>query len=298
MDGVTLSFLSHKRLLEEPLITFCSEQEQIKLWDSSSLNSSGKKIPQTYLLIIVSLSRESFQVTTQGSVIRNPVCEPCVLSVRVTVTSADSYIWFCGLSRRKRWSLALFTTVDSVYFVSKQIFFCLHSSWNLITTLFAFQFSDIPADLLFKFWICFCVFLLPAVCYIPLIWFTEFCLCVAKLFGCETMHAGSCGEPIPEPGFCLGVCALALREEVISLGYIKGVRQNLNSTLPDLHPHSPTSSFLHSSSAAMHLLLTLLGAVLSSLMVSSEVQPQADFNVQAVRQMATLVCFSLQYLFL
>lgn len=125
---------------------------------------------------------------------------------------------------------------------------------------------------------------------------------MAKLFGCETMHAGSCGEPIPEPGFCLGVCvcvcALALREEVISLGYIKGVRQNLNSTLPDLHPHSPTSSFLHSSSAAMHLLLTLLGAVLSSLMVSSEVQPQADFNVQAVRQMATLVCFILQYLFL
>lgn len=109
------------------------------------------------------------------------------------------------------------------------------------------------------------------------------------------MHAGSCGEPIPEPGFCLGVCvcALASREEVISLGYIKEVRQNLNSTLPDLHPHSPTSS-----SAAMHLLLTLLGAVLSSLMVSSEVQPQADFNVQAVRQMATLVCFILQYLFL
>uniref|UniRef100_A0A3Q3CCQ0 Zgc:153704 n=1 Tax=Haplochromis burtoni TaxID=8153 RepID=A0A3Q3CCQ0_HAPBU len=31
---------------------------------------------------------------------------------------------------------------------------------------------------------------------------------------------------------------------------------------------------------AMHLLLALLGAVLSSLMVSSEVQPQADFNVQ------------------
>lgn len=48
----------------------------------------------------------------------------------------------------------------------------------------------------------------------------------------------------------------------------------------------------------MHLLLNLLGAVLSSLMVSSEVQPQADFNVQAVRQMATLVCFILQYLFL
>uniref|UniRef100_A0A669EXB5 Zgc:153704 n=1 Tax=Oreochromis niloticus TaxID=8128 RepID=A0A669EXB5_ORENI len=33
---------------------------------------------------------------------------------------------------------------------------------------------------------------------------------------------------------------------------------------------------------AMHLLLTLLGAVLSSLMVSSEVQPQADFDVQAI----------------
>uniref|UniRef100_A0A3Q2W3L9 Zgc:153704 n=1 Tax=Haplochromis burtoni TaxID=8153 RepID=A0A3Q2W3L9_HAPBU len=32
----------------------------------------------------------------------------------------------------------------------------------------------------------------------------------------------------------------------------------------------------------MHLLLALLGAVLSSLMVSSEVQPQADFNVQAM----------------
>lgn len=125
---------------------------------------------------------------------------------------------------------------------------------------------------------------------------------ILPLHDCETMHAGSCGEPIPEPGFCLGVCvcvcALASREEVISLGYIKEVRQNLNSTLPDLHPHSPTSSFLHSSSAAMHLLLTLLGAVLSSLMVSSEVQPQADFNVQAVRQMATLVCFILQYLFL
>uniref|UniRef100_A0A669CKA0 Zgc:153704 n=1 Tax=Oreochromis niloticus TaxID=8128 RepID=A0A669CKA0_ORENI len=51
--------------------------------------------------------------------------------------------------------------------------------------------------------------------------------------------------------------------------------------------------FLHSSSAAMHLLLTLLGAVLSSLMVSSEVQPQADFDVQAVRQMATLVFISM-----
>lgn len=163
MDGVTLSFLSHKRLLfQEPLITFCSEQEQSELWDSSSLNSSGKKIPQTYLLIIVSLSRESFQVTTQGSVIRNPVCEPCVLSVRVTVTSADSYIWFCGLSRGKRWSLAaaLFTTVDTVYFVSKQIFFCLHSSWNLITTLFAFQTWKLTSQLICysNFWFVFVCF--------------------------------------------------------------------------------------------------------------------------------------------
>ncbi|CAI5643720.1 unnamed protein product [Oreochromis niloticus] len=32
----------------------------------------------------------------------------------------------------------------------------------------------------------------------------------------------------------------------------------------------------------MHLLLTLLGAMLSSLMVSSEVQPQADFDIQAI----------------
>lgn len=48
----------------------------------------------------------------------------------------------------------------------------------------------------------------------------------------------------------------------------------------------------------MHLLLTLLGAVLSSLMVSSEVQPQADFDVQAVRQMATLVFISMIIVFI
>lgn len=171
--------------------------------------AAEKRILQTYLLIIVSLSRESFQVTTQGSVIRNPVCEPCVLSVRVTVTSADSYVWFCGLGRRKHWSLAaaLFTTVDTLYFVSKQIF-CLHSSWNLITTLFGFQFSDIPSDLLFKFLIfSFSVFLLPAVCFISLIWFTEFCFCVVKLFGCETMHVGSCVWTHPRTRvLCRWVC--------------------------------------------------------------------------------------------
>lgn len=220
-----------------------------------------------------SLSRKSFHVTTQWSVISNPVCKPCVLSVCVTMTSADRWIWFCGLCHRKHWSLAtaLFTILCTVHLGSKTIFFLsplkitFFTHWNYIVCFLALWFRA----LVIQDGVLFSMFLLPTAINLSYTW--------------------------PISAFVwlnlLDVCAGLEGKGNLTLLY-KGNEAELQQHT--CRSSSTLSSVLHSS-ANMNLLLALLGAALCSFVVYSEVQPQADFSIQAVRQISTV--FILQIYF-
>lgn len=76
---------------------------------------------------------------------------------------------------------------------------------------------------------------------------------ILPLHGCETMHAGSCGEPIPEPGFCLGVC-------VCVCAGLEG-----RGNLPRLYKGSQAEPQQHTSRSSS----TLSHIIISSLIISS-----------------------------
>lgn len=88
----------------------------------------------------------------------------------------------------------------------------------------------------------------------------------------------------------------------LTLHYIKGCQAELQQQTS----RSSSRTLLHCHfcdwSVAMTLLLTVLGAVLCSLTVSSELVPQADFNLQGVRHITgwnfIMFWFKSQYWFM